>query len=107
MARRFLLEDVLQRSLRGTPEIIMCPITQDIMLDPVSAADGHAYERAAIAEWLRLAVERWPRAAFYAKTEDDTYVNLRTLHLELRRLRPLHAAPASAAPPHNVRVAQS
>ena len=37
---------------RGMPEEIVCPITQDIMLDPVSAADGHAYERKAIEEWF-------------------------------------------------------
>jgi hypothetical protein len=31
----------------------MCPITQEIMLDPVIASDGHTYERRAIDEWLR------------------------------------------------------
>ena len=31
----------------------MCPITQGIMVDPVIASDGHAYERDAIEEWLR------------------------------------------------------
>lgn len=29
-----------------------CPITIEIMEDPVIAADGHSYERAAIVEWL-------------------------------------------------------
>ena len=28
-----------------------CPITQDIMTDPVLTVDGHSYERAAIEEW--------------------------------------------------------
>eukprot|EP00850_Spirogloea_muscicola_P005715 SM000026S08964 [mRNA] locus=s26:747406:761441:- [translate_table: standard] len=30
----------------------LCPITQDVMEDPVLAADGHTYERVAIATWL-------------------------------------------------------
>lgn len=30
----------------------ICPITQDIMKDPVVAADGRTYERAAIVEWI-------------------------------------------------------
>ena len=31
----------------------MCPITAEIMTDPVSTADGFTYEREAITEWLR------------------------------------------------------
>lgn len=31
---------------------LCCPITHDIMRDPVVAADGHSYERAAISCWL-------------------------------------------------------
>ena len=30
----------------------MCPITQCLMVDPVSTCDGHTYERSAIEEWL-------------------------------------------------------
>lgn len=30
-----------------------CPITQCLMCDPVTTADGHTYEREAIALWLR------------------------------------------------------
>ena len=30
----------------------ICPITQEIMEDPVVCADGHSYERAAITQWL-------------------------------------------------------
>ncbi|MEW5309517.1 MAG: hypothetical protein WDW38_001402 [Sanguina aurantia] len=32
--------------------LLLCPITQEVMRDPVIAADGHCYERAAIASWL-------------------------------------------------------
>jgi len=31
----------------------VCPITQDLMADPVTTADGHVYERKAIEEWLQ------------------------------------------------------
>ena len=34
------------------PEAFVCSITQRIMLDPVVAADGHTYERAAISRWF-------------------------------------------------------
>ena len=30
----------------------MCPITSELMLDPVFTADGQTYERWAIEEWL-------------------------------------------------------
>ena len=33
------------------PDFI-CPITQELMNDPVFASDGHTYERCAIARWL-------------------------------------------------------
>lgn len=34
------------------PEAMRCPITYEAFRDPVVAADGHSYERSAIAEWL-------------------------------------------------------
>lgn len=34
------------------PTEYLCSITQDIMLDPVLAADGHTYEREEIEKWL-------------------------------------------------------
>jgi len=34
------------------PHEYICPITQEIMHDPVVAADGHSYERSAITQWL-------------------------------------------------------
>jgi hypothetical protein len=30
----------------------LCPITQELPIDPVTAEDGHVYERSAIEEWL-------------------------------------------------------
>ena len=37
-----------------TPHTYICPITKDIMKDPVLAADGFSYEREAIAKWFSL-----------------------------------------------------
>eukprot|EP00527_Entomoneis_sp_CCMP2396_P000744 CAMPEP_0198154598 /NCGR_PEP_ID=MMETSP1443-20131203/68680_1 /TAXON_ID=186043 /ORGANISM="Entomoneis sp., Strain CCMP2396" /LENGTH=170 /DNA_ID=CAMNT_0043821279 /DNA_START=179 /DNA_END=691 /DNA_ORIENTATION=+ len=34
------------------PEEFICPITQEIMIDPVVSRYGQSYERAAIVEWL-------------------------------------------------------
>jgi hypothetical protein len=34
------------------PNELVCPITQEIMFDPVVASDGHTYERNAIQRWL-------------------------------------------------------
>ena len=34
------------------PQQFCCPITGDVMQDPVSTADGHTYGRAAIERWL-------------------------------------------------------
>ena len=34
------------------PADFICPITQELMCDPVNTVDGNAYERAAIAAWF-------------------------------------------------------
>lgn len=34
------------------PEAFCCPITGEIMVDPMVASDGHTYERNAIENWL-------------------------------------------------------
>ena len=34
------------------PEHLMCPISIDLLVDPVFAADGHTYSRAEIQAWL-------------------------------------------------------
>jgi len=35
------------------PADYLCPITHELMNDPVIAADGHTYERTAIGRWLK------------------------------------------------------
>jgi hypothetical protein len=34
------------------PEEFLCPITLELMTDPVVAEDGHTYERSAITDWF-------------------------------------------------------
>ena len=34
------------------PDEYLCPITQELMHDPVIASDGHTYERDAIERWF-------------------------------------------------------
>ncbi|CAG7835245.1 unnamed protein product [Allacma fusca] len=36
----------------AAPVEYFCPITHDIMVEPVTTGDGHTYERAAITEWF-------------------------------------------------------
>lgn len=38
------------------PKDLQCPITIELMMDPVVAADGFAYEREAIKNWLQSKV---------------------------------------------------
>jgi len=35
-------------------DIIICPLTEDVMRDPVTAADGNTYDREAILRWFEL-----------------------------------------------------
>ena len=39
--------------VKATTERLMCPITREIMVDPVTAKDGHNYERSAIEAHLK------------------------------------------------------
>ena len=41
-----------QRRLYALKQDLRCPITLDVMRDPVLAGDGHSYEREAIERWL-------------------------------------------------------
>ena len=34
------------------PRAFVCPITAEVMIEPVVCADGHTYEKAAIENWL-------------------------------------------------------
>jgi hypothetical protein len=45
-------EDLDVSSDDETPGAFLCPITYDIMSNPVVCSDGHTYERLAIEKWL-------------------------------------------------------
>ncbi|XP_033839066.1 WD repeat, SAM and U-box domain-containing protein 1 isoform X2 [Periophthalmus magnuspinnatus] len=38
----------------GVPDEFLCPITRELMKDPVIAADGYSYEREAIESWIDI-----------------------------------------------------
>jgi hypothetical protein len=40
------------RRVAPPPVEFLCPITQEMMVDPVFTTDGHTYEKAAIQRWL-------------------------------------------------------
>ena len=39
--------------LESFEKLIQCPITYEIMIDPVITSDGHTYERESIQQWLK------------------------------------------------------
>ena len=45
------LKEVI-RARGGAPDDLQCPISHELMRDPVVAADGRTYERAQIASWI-------------------------------------------------------
>lgn len=47
------LSRVHDLSTKRIPSAFVCPITFEIMTDPVFCSDGHTYERAAIESWLQ------------------------------------------------------
>jgi len=42
-----------QKVNENPPPDFLCPITNEVMKDPVVASDGHTYEKTAIEEWFR------------------------------------------------------
>ena len=41
-----------RKLLTSCPDDFVCPITQELMVDPHVCADGHSYKHDAIAAWL-------------------------------------------------------
>ena len=56
----------------------VCPITQDVMIDPVVTVDGHSYERSAIEKWIQTSREALPGRQV---TSPVTNLPLRSLQL--------------------------
>jgi hypothetical protein len=53
----------------SVPDEIRCPISFDVMQDPVLADDGHTYERSEITRWLATARVLAPRVQKYPSNE--------------------------------------
>ena len=45
------MEDISHEHVE-VPKHFICPISQDLMIDPVVAADGFTYENRQITQWL-------------------------------------------------------
>jgi TPR repeat protein len=52
VVRDFVESVELKRTLDATAEELVCAITMALPIDPVTAQDGHVYERAAVEEWI-------------------------------------------------------
>ncbi|KAH3767187.1 hypothetical protein Pelo_942 [Pelomyxa schiedti] len=52
------------------PDEYVCPITTDLMVDPVVAADGYFYERVAISAWFGLGHRTSPKTNLLLKSTD-------------------------------------
>lgn len=48
---RNIYEEEREQRVEVEENALLCPITQEVMTDPVIAQDGYTYERAAITEW--------------------------------------------------------
>eukprot|EP00944_MAST-04C_sp_MAST-4C-sp1_P011020 g11020.t1 len=55
--------------MKDIPKEYLCPISQEILVDPVIADDGHTYEKTAIARWFSSGNLRSPITNQYLKTD--------------------------------------
>eukprot|EP00930_Biecheleria_cincta_P070173 TRINITY_DN57819_c0_g1_i1.p1 TRINITY_DN57819_c0_g1~~TRINITY_DN57819_c0_g1_i1.p1 ORF type:complete len:625 (-),score=117.30 TRINITY_DN57819_c0_g1_i1:49-1923(-) len=75
--------------LLAIPEDAICPISQQIMEDPVVCADGHSYERSFIQRWLALGKRTSPRTNLsLAHTTLIPNLNLRGMIQAIRARMP-------------------
>ena len=81
---------------REVPDDFICPITSEIMTDPVSTVDGFTYERAAITEWLRTK-DTSPKTG--ARLESTMLFPNHSLRSVIRAFTEERAAAAVSPPP--------
>ena len=67
----------------GIPHEYKCPITQELMSDPVMAADGHSYERTAITQWIEQHPFSIPSSPVTNETMESTTL---TSNIALKKL---------------------
>ena len=75
------------------PDDYVCPITAEIMIDPVCTVDGFCYEREAITEWLRTKDTSPSTGATLESKKVIPNISLRSI------IRSFTEARATAAPP--------
>ena len=80
---------------REVPDDFICPITAEIMTDPVSTSDGFTYERAAITEWLRTK-DTSPKTG--ATLESTTLYPNHSLRSVIRAFSETGSMPSTASP---------
>ena len=80
---------------REVPDDYICPITAEIMTDPVSTSDGFTYERAAITEWLRTK-NTSPKTG--AKLESTTLYPNHLVRSMIRAFNEAGSVPSTASP---------
>ena len=79
--------------LADVPEDLLCPISCEIMKDPVSADDGHTYERVCIEQWFATGKRTSPTTNRPLESP-----KLRPNHL-VRRLTATYLERMAAPPP--------
>ena len=78
----------------AAPDEYICPITHEIMTDPVTTQDGFTYERAEITEWLRTK-DTSPKTG--ATLESKTLYPSHSLRSAIHSFKEARAAAAAAA----------
>uniref|UniRef100_A0A1I8H3I8 WD repeat, SAM and U-box domain-containing protein 1 n=1 Tax=Macrostomum lignano TaxID=282301 RepID=A0A1I8H3I8_9PLAT len=74
----------------GIPDEYLCPITRELMRDPVIAADGYTYERGAIESWLERGRTTSPMTNELMKPQ---LISNRSLRVLIQRYIEDHSAP--------------
>ena len=79
----------------AVPDEYICPITAEIMTDPVTTQDGFTYERAAITEWLRTK-DTSPKTG--ATLESKALIPIHSLRSMIRAFTEAGSVPSTASP---------
>jgi serine/threonine protein kinase len=77
-----------QQQNEEAPNEYLCPITGELMEDPVVAADGHTYERAAIEQWFATGRRTSPKTNAVIEARLVPNTQLRILINEYRARHP-------------------
>jgi len=84
---------------RDVPDEFKCPITHEVMGDPVTIADGRTYERSAIEQWLARSNTSPMTGAILAHTHVVPNENLRILISSGSSRRSVQGVVSQEAPP--------